>query len=73
MLDLSQEGQARLLLNQGDNSITMSFSDNRIHFPITQSLTSIHDSRSLIDAHSVFELAASIVAPIAFPALFLAS
>ena len=27
--------------------MTMSFSDNRIHFPITQTLTSIHDSRPL--------------------------
>ena len=69
-LDLSQEGQARLPLGQGDNSMTMPFPDNRIHLPITQSLTSINDSGSLIDAYSVFELSTPIVASVAFPALF---
>ncbi len=73
VLDLFQEGQARLPFGQGDKNITMSFSDNRVHFPITQALASIHDGWSLIDAHPVFELAASIVAPIAFPAHLLAS
>jgi hypothetical protein len=69
-LNLSQESQARLLLGQGDNGMAMSFSDNRIHLPITQALVSIYDSRPLVDAHSVFEFAAPIVAPIALTALF---
>jgi hypothetical protein len=73
VLDLSQEGQARLPLSQGDNSMTMSFSDNRIHFPITQALACIHDSRPLVDAHPVFELATPIVAPVSLLALLLAS
>ena len=72
-LDLSQESQSGLPLSQGDNGMTMSFSDNRIHFPITQALASIHDSRPLVDAHPIFELSTPIVASVAFPALFLAS
>ena len=69
-LDLSQEGQARLRLGQGDNGVAMSFSDKRIHFPITQALAGIYDRRTLVDAHPVFELSTPIVAPIALPALF---
>ena len=72
-LNLSQEGQAGLPLDQGDNGMTMAFSNNGIHFPITQALTSIHNSRSLVDAHSVLEYSAPVIAPVALPALFLAS
>jgi len=46
-LDLSQESQTRLSLRKRDNSMTMSFSNNRVHFPITQALAGINDSRSL--------------------------
>jgi hypothetical protein len=39
-LNFSYECQARLPLRKGDNGMTMSFSDNRVHFPITQALAS---------------------------------
>ena len=68
-LDLSQERQARLPLGQGDNGMTMSFSNNRVHFPITQALACIYDSRPLVDTHPVFELSTPIIAPVALPAL----
>jgi hypothetical protein len=44
--------------------MTVSFSDNRVHFPITQALACIYNSRTLVDAHPVFELATPIVAPV---------
>ena len=69
-LDLSQQSQARFALCKRDNGMAMSFSKNRIHFPITQALDCIHDSRSLVDAHPIFELPTPIIAPIALPALF---
>ncbi len=72
-LDLSQKSQARLPLRQRDNSMTMSFSDNRVHFPITQALASIYDSRPLVNTHPVYDLSTPVIAPIALPALFLAS
>ena len=72
-LDLSQESQAGFPLRQGDNGMTMSFPDNRIHLPITQALACIHDSRPLVDTHLVFELSTPIVASIALPTLLLAS
>ena len=73
ILNLSQEGQTRLSLNQGDNGMTMSFSNNGIHFPITQALTSIYDRRPLVDAHSVLECSTPVIAPVALPALLLAT
>ena len=72
-LDLSQQSQTGLSLRKRDNGMTMPISDNRIHFPITQALASIHNSRSLIDAHPVFDLSTPVVAAVALPALFLAS
>ena len=72
-LDLSQESQAGLPLGQGDNRMTMSFSNNRIDFPVTQALASIHNNRPLVDTHPVFELSTPVIASIALPALFLAS
>lgn len=41
----------------------MTFSDDRIHFPITQALAFVHDGRPLVDAHPVFELPTPIVLP----------
>ena len=73
ILNLSQEGQTRLSLNQGDNGMTMSFSNKGIHFPITQALTSIDDLRSFVDTHSVLEYSTPVIAPVALPALLLAS
>ena len=72
-LDLSQESQTRRSFRKRDDGMTMSFSDNRIHFPITQALASIHNSRSFVDTHPVFERSTPFIAPIALPALFLAS
>ena len=72
-LDFSQERQSRLPLGQGDNGMTMSFSNNRIHFPITQPLACVHNSRPFIDAHPVFERPTPVIAPVTLPALFLAS
>ena len=72
-LDLSQQSQSRLSLRKRDNGMTMSFSNNRIHFPITQALAGIHDGRPLVDTHPVFERSTPFIAPIALPALFLAS
>jgi hypothetical protein len=69
-LDLSQEGKARLPLDQGDNDMVMSFAYNHIHFPITQALAGIHDSRSLVDTHPIFELSTLTEAPVALTALF---
>jgi hypothetical protein len=51
----------------------MTFSDYCIYLPITLSLAYIHDNRPLVDAYPVFEPSATIVAPIALPALSLAS
>ena len=67
-LDLSQEGKAGFPLGQGDNGMTMSFSDNRIYFPITQTLTGINDSRPLVDTHPVLDLSTPVIAPIALQA-----
>jgi len=72
-LDLSQHSQSRLSLRKRDNGMTMSFSDNRIHFPITQALTGVYDSWPLVDTHPVFDLSTPVIAPIALPALLLAS
>lgn len=72
-LDLSQQSQARFTLGQGDNGMTMSFSDNCIHFPITHALACIYDSRPLVNTHPVFDPSTPVIAPIALPALFLAS
>ena len=68
-LDLFQEIPARFSLRQGDNGMTTSFADNRIHFPVTQTLASIHYSGPFVDTHSVLELVTPIIAPIALPAL----
>ncbi len=54
VLDLSQESHTRLSFRKLDNSMAMSFSDNRIHFPITQALTGIHNSRPLVDILTLF-------------------
>jgi hypothetical protein len=53
--------------------MTMSFSDNRVHFPITQALTGINDSRPLVDTYPVLDLSTPVIDPIALPALLLAS
>ncbi len=50
--------------------MSMTFTDNRIHFPIAQALAGIHDSRPLVDAHLVFELSTPVVAPVALPTPF---
>ncbi len=68
-LDLSQESQSRLSLRKRDNGMTMPFSDNRIHFPITQALACIHNCRPLVDTHPVLDLSTPVIAPIALPAL----
>jgi len=68
-LNPSRERQARLPLGQGDNRMTMSVSDNRIHFPISQALADIHNCWPPVDAHPVFELATPIVTAVALPAL----
>ena len=72
-LHLSQQSQAGFPLGQRDNGMTVSFSNNCIHFPITQALASIYDRRSLVDAHSVLEYSTPVIAPVALPALLLAS
>ncbi len=69
-LDLSQQSQARFAFCKRDNRMTMTFSDNRIHFPITQALASIHDSRSFVNTYPVFNPSTPVIAPIALPALF---
>lgn len=69
-LDLSQESQATLPFRQGDNGMATSFADDRIHFPITQTLTLIRDRRPFVDAHPVFELTTPVITSIALPALF---
>ncbi len=43
-LDFSQQSQTGLSLRKRDDGLTMSFSDNRIYFPITQTLTGINDA-----------------------------
>jgi len=70
---LAQKCQAGFALCKGHDSLTMSFSDNRIYFPIAQSLTSIDDARPLIDAHPVRQLSTPIIASITLPALLLAA
>ena len=53
--------------------MSMTFADDRIRFPIAQSLAGIHDRRPQVDAHPVFELPPPVVAPVALPAPFLAA
>jgi len=65
-LTLSQAGFA---LCKGHDSLTMSLSNDRVYFPIAQSLTSIDDDRPLIDAHPVRQLSTPIMASITLPAL----
>ena len=60
-LDFSQQSQTRLSLRKRDNRLTMSFSDNRIHFPITQALTGINDSRPLVNTYPVREASRRIL------------
>jgi len=51
--------------------MSMTLTDNRIHFPIAQSLAGIHNSRPLVDTHPVFELPTPVVASVALPTPFL--
>ena len=71
--NLFNESQAGLPFCQGDDCLAMSFADDRIHFPISQALACIHDSRPLVDAHPVFDLSTPVIASIALPTLLLAS
>lgn len=71
-VDFLQEGQAGFPIRQRDDGMPMPFSDNRIHFPISQPLAGIHNGRPFVDAYPVFELPPSFVAPVALPALLLA-
>ncbi len=68
-LDLSQQSQTGLSFRKRDNSMTMSFSDNRIHFPITQPLACVHNSRPLVDTYPVLDLSTPVIAPVTLPAL----
>ena len=67
-LDFSQQSQTGLSLRKRDDGLTMSFSDNRIYFPITQTLTGINDSRPLVDTHPILDLSTPVIAPIALQA-----
>ena len=72
-LDFLHESHARFTLRERNNGSTAALANDRVHFPITQALASIYDRRPLVDTHPVFELSTPIVAPVALPALLLAS
>lgn len=72
-LDFPEQGQARLPFRQGDDGLSVTFPNDRVHFPISKAQPGIHNGWPLVDAHPVLELATPIVAAVALPALLLAS
>jgi hypothetical protein len=72
-IHFAQQGEARLTFCQGDNGLAMPLASEGVHFPITDPQTFLDNSWSLFNAHSVGQLATTVVAAIAFAAFLLAA
>lgn len=63
-IDFLQESQAGCPIRKRNDGLVMPFTNDRVHFPIAQPPTRVDDRRPLVDAYSILELTAPIVAPI---------
>lgn len=70
---LAQKCQSGFAFGEGEKRPTMPFSHNGVRFPVAQTLVSIDDDRSLIDAHPVWELPTAIITAVTLLTLLLAA
>ena len=66
-----QAGQLRLPLDQRDNGLLMVFADDRVGLPVAKPSFKGNDGWAIINAFTVWQLAAPVVFAVAFAALFL--
>jgi hypothetical protein len=70
-LNFTQQSNARFAFCKAHNLLTMSFNHYGVHFPINDTLTLVDNFWSLFYAHTIWQLAATIIAAIAFATFLL--
>jgi hypothetical protein len=70
---LPKQREARLSLGQGEHGVLLLFTQERVHFPVAQTLPGLHHGGAFLDGAAIGQFAPAIIVSIAFPTLFLAT